>query len=53
MVEQLCWEKELHNIHSTYDFSAVNGQLLLDQPLQVSYVQERVSFFLSFLFFLD
>ena len=50
MVEQLCWEKELHNIHSSYDFSAVNGQLLLDQPLQVSYVQELVIFFLSFLF---
>lgn len=28
MVKQLCWEKELHDIHSSNDFRLVNGKLL-------------------------
>lgn len=27
VVEQLCREKELYNIHSSYDFCLVNGKL--------------------------
>lgn len=28
VVKQLCWEKELHDFHSSNDFCLVNGQWL-------------------------